>query len=212
MVMKKIILLLFMFLFCLKVSAADTKTLPYKNIKQNSHIYYTESDGWTIKRHKNVNMSFVRTEKVLFADDKDFAFDTNCDYLFITNGVLVGYSASELNFYKFIFNESHEYMLAEAMSQQEVAQMFKEFRIILISDFSSSTNSFVINKKRGKEKIMLLNDTELSFDNYGFTSNNTKYKKYCINNAIEASKKGLIQFSKMENDTNNTPWFILLVR
>lgn len=210
--MKKILLLLFVFLFCLKGYASDTKVLPYKNIKQKAGIYYTEASGWTMKHQKNADIAFKRVDNSFFSADTGVEFDTGCDYIFINKASLIGYSSSDLKFYKFIFNESNEYVLSEELTYSEAAQMFNDFRIILISDFSETTNSFIFNKKRRKENIMLLNDTPLSFDNYDFSTNNSKFKKYNINNALEITRKGLIQFSTKGDDTKASLWFILLVR
>ena len=61
-------------------------------------------------------------------------------------------------------------------------------------------------------KIILLNDTDRSFNNYGFSTNNSKFKSYELKGFLEIEKRGMIQFSRFGENLKNNPWFILLVR
>ena len=205
--MKKIILLLIAFFLCLEVTASDFKSLPYKNIKQNGSITYV-NDGW-IKKAKKDGLSFKRQANSFYSKN-GMEFDTESDYVFVKDGRLIGYSSSDLKFYEFVFNEDH--VIRQALSYDETAQLFKNYKIILISEFSESTNSIKFKKRRANKKLMIINDTDLKFDNYEFTSNNAKFKKYNVNNVIELHKKGLIQFASSESDDKNSPWFIILIR
>ena len=208
--MKKLLVLLFAFFICTSVFASDYRPLPYKNIKEGSKIAITESDTWTQKvRRKDENI-YIRRGELLSLKNNSKNISTNCNYLFIINGRLVGYSDKNLKFYEFIPKFGR--ISKSELGIKDIAPLFKDFRIIFISDFSSQTNVYKFWKKRSAEKIMILNDTEKEFNNYGFTTNNAKFEKYEINNAICITKKGMIQFSKFGENTGIYPWFILLVR
>ena len=124
---------------------------------------------------------------------------------------MLGYSESELKFYEFLL-DSEQNIQKQELTLKDIAVLFKDFRIILISDFSKTTNVFKFNKKRYNEKIIIVNDTDKIFENYEFTTDNAKFEKYQINNAIKIKKKGMIQFSSSGENTKDLPWFILLVR
>ena len=206
--MKKILICLFC-LTCMSVFASDLKQLPYKNINENSKIAVTDSNQWTSKA-KRKGDGFVRKGNLLYFDEQTNPFDTGCEYLFVNDGRLVGYSASNLKFYEFVYNEGQ--ITKSELDSLEVASLFKDFRVILISEFSELTNVYTFKKNKHTEKIIILNDTDNIFENYGFTSNNARFEEFEINNAIEITKKGMIQFSSADEDAKSLPWFIILAR
>ena len=200
-----------MFCTCLCVSASDIRLLPYKNLKESIKITVSADSLWTKKVKRKNDNYYVKNDGVLISSVNDNIFDTNCSYLFINKGRLLGYSESELKFYEFLL-DSERNIQKQELTLKDIAVLFKDFRIILISDFSKTTNVFKFNKKRYNEKIIIVNDTDKIFENYEFTTDNAKFKKYQINNAIKIKKKGMIQFSSSGENTKDLPWFILLVR
>jgi hypothetical protein len=208
--MKKLLVLMIILFVSQCSFASDLKDLPYKGIKQDGKIKITEADTWTDKvRHKDLNY-FIKQGSVLYNKSNSKSYTTDCDYMFIYGGRLIGYSETDLKFYEFV--PSAEHISKNELNLSEVAQLFRDFRIILISDFSTTTNVYKFRKKRSKENILILNNTDIKFYNYGFTTNNSEFEKYIINNTICITKKGLIQFSQFGENTKNTPWFIILVR
>jgi len=208
--MKKFLFTFFVFLVCSSVYSADVKNLPYKNIKENSMITVTEADIWSQKVNRRDMGNFVRNGNLLKKMDDSLIIDTKCKYLFLNNGRLYGYDDAIMRFYELIpLNGKVSF---KELDFNEVSVLFKDFHIIAVSEFSESTNVFKIKKKRSEEKIMLINDTKERFEDYEFTTNNAKFEHYNINNAINVTKPGMIQFSKISEKTENSPWFILLVR
>ena len=94
----------------------------------------------------------------------------------------------------------------------EVKDLFPTYKIIKISDFSKTTNSIKLKKKRKNLKIIVLNDTDKYFYNYDFTTNNSKFDRYALKGFLSVEKKGLIHFSRFGENSKNTPWYILLIR
>ena len=90
--------------------------------------------------------------------------------------------------------------------------LFPNYQIVKISNFSTATNSLKIKKNRGVLKLIILNDTDRSFLNYTFTTNNSKIKPYYLRGFLNIEKKGLVLFSRFGDNSKNFPWFILLVR
>lgn len=208
--MKKILILLSVLFISLSVFASEYKELPYKNIKENGKINYTEAEVWTEKVHRKDTNYYVKKGNTLYANDDSIPVIECYDYMFISNGKLIGYSPDELKFYEFIPKSGN--MTQKELDFDEVAILFKDYRIILISDFSTTTNAFKFKKQRNNEKIMILNDTDKVFKNYEFTTNNAKFEKYLLNNSINITKKGMIQFSQSGENTKYSPWYILLIR
>lgn len=208
--MKKLFILICMLFFCLNVFASDYKALPYKGIKNESKIKISDSGTWSAKVNRKDADYFIKRDAVLYNQDDSVNFITNCNFMFIDNGRLIGYSDSDLKFYEFMNTSGN--IEKNELSLSEIAKLFKDFRIVLISDFSKATNVYKFKKMRSEEKIMVINDTSNVFDNYGFTTNNSKFENYNINNAINVTKHGMIQFSKVGDDTKYSPWFILLIR
>ena len=52
----------------------------------------------------------------------------------------------------------------------------------------------------------------MNFYHYSFSSGNAKFKTYPLEGFIEVTQKGMIQFSHFGENSENFPWFILLVR
>lgn len=207
--MKKLLLLFLLFNILLCADASEVRQLPYKDIKNDSKIMYTTSGGWTNKV-KRKDSCYIRNGQTFQSNNDLITFDTGCDYLFITDGRLIGFSNDELKLYEFVYD--NESIKKSELDQIEAASVFREFHVIPVSEFSTYTNVCKLKKRRHEEKYLILNDTDTLFENYGFTTNNAKIETYPISGAVCVIKKGLIQFSKSGDDTKNSPWFILLVR
>ncbi|MCM1004403.1 MAG: hypothetical protein NC408_08690 [Candidatus Gastranaerophilales bacterium] len=201
---------------CLSVSAANMNELPYKNIKEGQSLTYSEDGIWKIADKKATNYF---TKKIsdgtsnfseFYTPDGRFLFSTGCNYEFIYNGNLIGYSNSELKFYEFTMD--NDILQQRELAQDEIESLFKDFKTVKISEFATSTNSLRLKKDKKHYKIMLLNDTDRYFYHYGFTSNNAKFNIYPLRGFIDITKKGMIQFSHFGDNTKENPWFILLVR
>lgn len=215
--MKKIFLsLILASSLSLSAIASDTLSIPYKNLKKNAKITYNEElDSWSTKVNKHSPDMFVKnitednTSEYLYPDET-FAFSTNCNYEFLNGKDLIGYSNSDLKFYDFAFLNGE--LTKRELTEEEVQALFPNFKIIKISEFSPNTNSLKIKKHGHNEKIIILNDTDKTFDNYTFTSGNAKFNTYELAGFVEITKKGMIQFSHFGENTQVTPWFILLLR
>ena len=200
----------------LSTFASDTLNIPYKNLKKNAKITYNEElDSWSTKVNKHSPDVFVKnisdnnTSEYLYHDET-LAFSTNCNYEFLNGKDLIGYSNSDLKFYDFAFLNGE--LTKRELTEEEIQTLFPNFKIIKISEFSPKTSSLKIKKHNLSEKIIILNDTDKNFENYTFTSGNTKINIYELAGFIEIRKKGMIQFSHFGENTKSTPWFILLVR
>ena len=200
----------------LSTFASDTLNIPYKNLKKNAKITYNEElDSWSTKVNKHSPDVFVKnisdnnTSEYLYPDET-LAFSTNCNYEFLNGKDLIGYSNSDLKFYDFAFLNGE--LTKRELTEEEIQTLFPNFKIIKISEFSPKTSSLKIKKHNLSEKIIILNDTDKIFENYTFTSGNTKINIYELAGFIEIRKKGMIQFSHFGENTKSTPWFILLVR
>ena len=156
-----------------------------------------------------------RTNTVLnysefYSPDDRFIFSTGTQYEFIYKGSLIGYSNSDLKFYEF---EIKDNLLSQReLGVDEVINLFPKFKMIKISDFSKNTNSLKVKRKGRNIKILLYNDTDRFFNNYSFTSNNTKFENYELKGFINVKKKGMLHFSKFGENTKSTPWYVILVR
>ena len=212
--MKKIFLTLFLLIgICLSSYAND---IPYKNIKDGDSIVNYEEGTWGIANKKR---DIYYTKKVssgtgsfseFYTPEGEFVFSTGCNYEFIIDGKLFGYSNSELKFYE--FSLPCGILEQRELSEDEIKSLFKDFKIVKISEFTSSTNSLRLKKDRKHYKIILLNDTDRYFYHYGFTSNNAKFNTYPLRGLLDITKRGMIQFSHFGDNTKENPWFILLVR
>lgn len=213
--LKKVLIILLV-PFCLSANAADFQKIDYKNLKDGAKIS-TDGLNWTTKINKKSGKYF--TKKVsdgsvkyseFYSPEGVFLFSTGTEYEFIVNGSLIGYSNFDLKFYEFEMKD--DILQERELLVDEVRALFPDYQIIKISDFSTATNSLKIKKARRGLKIILLNDTDRSFNNYGFSTNNSKFKSYELKGFLEIEKRGMIQFSRFGENLKNNPWFILLVR
>lgn len=207
--MKKFLLTLLVFGICLSVSASELKNIKYKNLKENSKIT-SVGNSWTKSVNKKSGNYYILRSSDFYNTDETVAYTTDCDYLFINKGRLFGYSNSDLKFYEFIATDG--LISKTELSEDEVQALFKKYRIIKVSDFTTTTNSIKIKKKVGKLNLIVLNDTDRLFNNYSFTTGNSKLKKYPLNGMVSISKKGMLLFSKFGENTKDSPWFVILVR
>lgn len=212
--MKKLFLTVIL-LLCLDLSVL-AENIQYKNIQPNEGIKFSENGQWSIAKRKDTNYF---TKKVsdgsgnyseFYNPQGEFVFSTGCQYEFIYQGNLIGYSNHELKFYEFTME--NEILTQRELSEEEVQTLFKDFKIIKLSEFSTSTNSLRLKKDKKHYKIMLWNDTDRYLYHYGFTSNNAKFETYPLRGFLDITKKGMIQFSHFGDNTKENPWFILLVR
>lgn len=207
--MKNLFLFILLFSLLASAEASDYKKLPLNEIKDGAKITLTEAATWTDKVHRK-DFFYKRSGQTFEPSDNGHEFSAECDYLFIEKGRLIGYSNSNLKFYEFVSDNENINKLE--LNPIEVASLLKDFHVIVISEFSTYTNVCKLIKGRHEEKYLILNDTDTVFEDYGFTTNNAKIERYNINGAISVTRKGLIQFSKMGDDTKDYPWYILLVR
>lgn len=210
--MKKV-LILFMFL---TLTLSANAELPYKNIQEEGKLKLVE-DSWTTKVERKDSDYFIKfisdgtgSYSEFYRSSGEFAFTTGCQYEFIFNGRLIGYSNQDLKFYDFTLNDGE--FLKRELSEDEVQELFPDYKIVKISEFSPNTNSLKIKKDKHVFKVLLLNDTDKNFYHYSFTSGNAKFKTYPLSGLIDINKKGMIQFSHFGEHTESSPWFILLVR
>ena len=219
--MKKFIaILLIYFVTTLNTTAADFSELPYKNISPKSRIYYDEATGhWATKSDKlNLYYTKVNIGEDIYKyinSDETLSFTTECEYEFIYNGSLIGFSNKDLKFYYISLDDNT--VLKTELSADEVSDIFKNFQIIPISKFSKNTNAYKLNKTFSKLNVIVINDTDCCFDDYYFSSGNAKFKEFPIRGAVQILSTGMIQFSKNSttddsDDKPAHPWFVLLIR
>ena len=215
--MKKILLsLIVMLAMVLCVNAEEFLQIPYKNIKEESKLKI-ENGVWTnkvAKKEQDYLIKFISDGSGNYSEfynsDGSFAFTTDCQYEFLHKGKLIGYSNQDLKFYDFILEDGK--VNKRELSVEEVAELFPDYKIVKISDFSTNTNSLKLKKEGHNFKIIILNDTDKNFYHYSFSSNNGKFETYPLTGFINVTKKGMFQFSHFGDNTESTPWFILLVR
>lgn len=197
------------------VTASDIPGFKYNEIKEKSKISYNSANGhWSTKVNKKEDLYFTKTKGFgtyfdYLTSNKSYAFTTDCEYEFIAGNLFIGYSNKDLKFYTFSYNGS---LLKRELSDDEVKSLFPDYQIIKISEFSDKTNSLKIKKAWGDLRIILLNDTDKSFDNYTFSSGNAKIETYPISGLLTVSKPGMIQFSNSYGTSKENPWYVLLVR
>lgn len=215
--MKKIFLSIMLSLgICFSVNAAELISIPYNNLKEETKLKLFE-DTWTAKVDRKDTDYFIKfisdgsgSYSEFYKSDGTFAFTTGCQYEFIHNGDLIGYSNQDLKFYDFSYNDGM--LNRRELTPDEVQTLFPDYKIIKISEFSPNTNSLKVKKEGHNFKIIILNDTDRNFYHYSFTSGNAKFKVYPLTGFINVTKKGMIQFSHFGDNTKSNPWFILLVR
>lgn len=212
--MKKICLILSVLLSMNLVQASNKTTIPFNDIKTSAKITYHEDvDKWTTaKRKDNYFIKTINADNYseYLTKDKAQSYSTGCEFDFLNNGKLIGYSNSDLKFYDITIIDG--YVNKRPLDAEEVAKIFKHYKLIKISDFSQNTNSIKF-KKHGKTcKILILNDSDRVFNNYSYTSGNAKFRTYPLLGFLDITKRGMIQFSSFGENSKNTPWFIILAR
>ena len=216
--MKKILLsLIAIFIFAVPAFASLKSPLKYNNIKLKSKITYNaELDSWSDKVSKTTEEFYTKLYdlnigKNIYVDKSgEQAFETDCDYEFIYNGKFVCYSNSDLMFYQLSYTDGQ--LNKTKMPEEDIMQIIPEYNIVKISDFSELTNSIKIKKHHSELYIFIMNDTDKKFDDYCFSSGNSKIRQYSLNGFAKISKAGMIQFAKNNDETKSCPWYILLIR
>lgn len=194
--------------------AGDIPGFRYNNIKYKTKLSYnSDNEKWV--KGKTSETYFVKTDgfgefSAYLNQDGNFAFTTGCEYEFISDGKLYGYSNKDLKFYEFIYSDNS--LIKTPLTEENVKTLLPEYKILKISEFSPLTNSIKVKKKFGEFKVLLFNDTEKTFENYYFSSGNAKFKTYPISGIIDILSTGMIQFSKAGENTKKNPWYIILVR
>ena len=142
--MKKIFAsLIVLTLFSLSVFADNFPNIKYKNIGNKDKISYNSStDTWSTKFDKTTNY-FIKTKGFgeyfdYLYPTKEFAFSTNCEYEFIYNGNLIGYSNKDLKFYDIQFANGG--ISKRELTKEEIEQILPDYKLIYLSDFSKNTN------------------------------------------------------------------------
>ncbi len=213
--MKKFFILVCIFLLAQRAYADSLCKIKYNNLTYNAKITYSDN-LWSTKNIRNDRLNYKKIKNKtnfkteLISNQNNIHYILDSDYEFIIKGRLIGYSNDALKFYEYKIVDNKLYK--RELSEYEVHELFPEYKIIKISDFSDTTNSLKINKTRKDLKLILLNDTEMGFNNYWFTTNNAKFKPYNLKGFIDITKKGMIQFATSNKNIDNTAWFILLVR
>ena len=197
------------------VSAENFPNLKYKNIGLKDKISYDiQTNTWSKKIDKKNKNYFVKVKG--FGDfydyldaDKNFAFSTNCEYEFIYNNTLIGYSNRDLKFYEIIYDNNT--IGKRALTVEETEALLPDYKIISLSEFSPKTNAFKIKRGSSPLKIFIYNDTENTFDNYTFFSGNAKFEQYDLKGFLTVHTPGMIQFSRT-GEQNSGLWYVILVR
>ena len=209
--MKKFLLVLVLLSAALSVSAANLSDLPYKNIKDKTGISVSDNGQiWSTKFSKKNSSYYIKNGDDFCFPDGTLAFSINSPYMFLLDSRLIGYSNSDLKFYEYSLIDGQPEK--RELSLDEVKIAFKKHKIIKISDFNENTSSIKIKKKRGCLKLIVLNDTENTFEDYKFSSGNAKFNTYPATGFIYVKKAGMIQLSKYAENSKDYPWFVLLVR
>ena len=215
--MKKSFLLLIILLFSvISVQADNYNKIEYKNIKNNQKIAIIQNN-WTKDNIRNDREHFKKRKSsniMAFSEyclkNGDLAFSTGADYEFIHKGRFVGYSNLDLKFYEYEYKDSQ--LLRRELSECEIQELFPDFEIIKISEFSDKTNILKIKKCKKDLKIVLLNDTDASFYNYWFHTNNSHFEPYELKGFLKITKTGMIHFSRNDDNYKKNAWFVLLIR
>ena len=191
--MKKILLsLIVMSAMVLCVNAEELLQIPYKNIKEESKLRI-ENDVWTNKINKKEQDYLIKfisdgsgNYSEFYNSDGTFAFSTDCQYEFLHKGDLIGYSNQDLKFYDFTYAEGK--LNKRELTEDEISELFPDYKIVKISDFSTNTNSLKLKKEGHDFKIIILNDTDKNFYHYSFSSNNGKFETYPLTGFINITK------------------------
>lgn len=201
--------------FCLSVNAEDLQKIDYKNLKDGAKISF-DGINWSKKIDKKSGNYYIKKiakgtkYSEFYAPDGVFLFSTGSHYDFINKGTLIGYSNVDMAFYEYIIKDG--ILESRKLGADEVEALFPKYKVIKISDFSSSTNSLKIKKGFKDLKVLILNDTENSYDNYAYTTNNADFNQYELKGFLKINKVGMIHFSSTSDDSKNKPWYVLLIR
>ena len=214
--MKKKILFLLIFFWALPAFCENIPGFNPKEIKIKSSIFYNQADNtWAYKSGKKDSVCY--TKKVGFSEfgdyinsAGDYRFATNCDFDFIHNGRLIGYSNSDLKFYEFEFVNGR--IAKTPLLKEEIQLILPEYKIAPISLFSQNTNSIRIKKDKHNLKLLLLNDSDNNFRNYKFSSVNSQVETYDLSGFLKVEKSGMIKFSNQDSTSDEMPIYVLLIR
>ena len=136
--MKKFLLTVFLFVFCgISVNAEKFPDLPYPNINNKDKISYDDmTDSWSKKIDKKSENYYIKTKG--FGDYYDylnshneFAFSTNCEYEFIYNEKLIGYSNTDLKLYDISYINGG--MNKRELSKEEIQKILKQSHLLPIN-------------------------------------------------------------------------------
>ena len=214
--MKKFVLAFFI-LFCTNLSSFS-QNIPgfnFKGIDYKNKIFYDLSAGnWSYKDSKADSICFVK--KIGFNDFGDFVksdgsymFSTNCDFDFIYNSRLIGYSSKDLKFYEFSYDNGQ--VIKTPLTKEEIHAIIPSYKIAPISMFSQNTNSIRVRKGNGDLKLFVLNDTEDNFSNYEFSAVNSEIKTFDLAGFLKVEKSGLIKFTDSSEYAQNSPIYVLII-
>ncbi len=215
--MKKIFLSFIAFILLSTVVFAENfPPIKYKKIGNKGKVSYNaDTNVWSDKIDKKQGNYFVKVKG--FGDfydyldsNKEFAFSTGCEYEFLYNDKLIGYSNKDLNFYELQYADGN--LKRVKLTDEDVKLMLPDFKVLKVTDFSKKTNSIKIKKHISDLDIVIINDTDKDLSNYVFTSGNAKFKTYSLNGFITVLKHGMIQFAPEGDEKNTEDWLILLVR
>lgn len=207
---------MFLFFSLTTVNAKEFKTIDYNNIKDGAKIFY-DGLNWTSKVKRKSSDYYQKRiangatkYSEFYSPENVFLFSTATNYDFIYKGSLIGYSNLDMKFYEYSMDKG--ILEQRELTSDEVQDLFPKYKIVKISDFSTSTNCIKIKKNRSDLKLIVLNDTDRSFDNYAFFTNNSKIELYNLKGFLDIKKRGLIQLSRFGANSKDFPWFIILVR
>lgn len=201
--------LIVIFLFMLTLPAyAGMKNFPYKELPEGGKAAVSSDGVWSLKVSKKTPF-YKKSDTLLIFSDTDTSFNTDCNFIFMDKGRLLGYSQNDLKFYE--IKSENGILQKDELPQDEVSLLFKDFKIVGLSEFTKTTNVYKYEYKHSPD-ILLYNDTGETFGNYTFSTGNSKIDTYPINSMLKIKKKGMIQFSSADADSKNSPWYVILAR
>ena len=211
--MKKLFCLIFiLFVFISEAYASEIPGFNYKNITLKSKISYEYTSGkWLNKFDKKTQRYFIKTKGFgeyydYIKENGDFGFTTDCEYEFLFQDSLIGYSNKDFRFYEFYYDG---YMFKKrALNADKISELIPDYKIIKLSDFTKTTNSLRIKKGFGDLKLFILNDFEGSLGEYNFSTGDAKIETYPLKGFLTISKPGMIQLS---SNLKYMPWYVILV-
>ncbi len=196
--MKKLIIVLTIFLFSNIVFAYEYKAPLINDIKDSQSVVYNkETQSWT-KAAIDIKQENLNENEILFTkyttkgsggyseyDSTDKQYDTNSTYEFLDENNLIAYNAHSLKFYKLNFNG--EKITTQELTPSEIQKYFPDVELVKISEFKN--NKIELKKPWFKQKtFMLVNDTKTDFYKYQFEN----IKSYQIIKGIFETQKNQI--------------------